>query len=135
MKSESKNKISSLLEVRIYRRSTVCPRSLDPFYVVTYYLYKMGHYFLDTQYTHNTKSVKTSWTYSKLLYKKGLDLMGIYLVCCKFILMEYWGGMLNTTCAIYRIRFLLVREAAKKVLFLVARPLRGEGGGKQGPGH
>ena len=28
------------------RWSTVCPRSSDPFYVVTYYN-KMGHYFLD----------------------------------------------------------------------------------------
>ena len=27
-------------------RCTVCPRSSDPFYVVTYYI-KMGHYFLD----------------------------------------------------------------------------------------
>ena len=28
---------------------TVCPRSSDPFYKVSYYN-KMGHYFLDTQY-------------------------------------------------------------------------------------
>ena len=30
-----------------------CPESSDPFYIVLL-LYKMGHYFLDTQYnTHN----------------------------------------------------------------------------------
>ena len=29
---------------------TVCPRRRDPFYTVTYY-YKLGNYFLDTQYT------------------------------------------------------------------------------------
>ena len=28
---------------------TVCPGSSDPFYIVSQ-LYKMGHYFLDTQY-------------------------------------------------------------------------------------
>ena len=28
---------------------TVCPRSIDPFYICTL-LYKMGHYFLDIQY-------------------------------------------------------------------------------------
>ena len=28
---------------------TVCPRSSDPFYIVTYYI-KWGHYFLDTRY-------------------------------------------------------------------------------------
>ena len=29
---------------------TVCLRCSDPFYKVTYYVYKMGHYFLDLQY-------------------------------------------------------------------------------------
>ena len=35
---------------------TVCPESSDPFYEVSR-LYKMGHYFLDTQYavTHSEK--------------------------------------------------------------------------------
>ena len=28
---------------------TICPRSSDPFYIVNF-LYKMGHYFLDTHY-------------------------------------------------------------------------------------
>ena len=31
---------------------TVCPGSSDPFYIVSQ-LYKMGHYFLDTQYPFN----------------------------------------------------------------------------------
>ena len=30
---------------------TVCPGSSDPFYIVSQ-LYKMGHYFLDTQYNY-----------------------------------------------------------------------------------
>ena len=37
---------------------TVCPRSSDPFYY-SHLLYKMGHYFLDTQY------VKVTWRYPK----------------------------------------------------------------------
>ena len=43
----------------------VCPRSSDPFYIVNV-LYKMGHYFLDTQYVH--KKV-TKITESFLFFK------------------------------------------------------------------
>ena len=37
------------VETTLPREYTVCPGSSDPFYTVRY-LYRMGHYFLDTQY-------------------------------------------------------------------------------------
>ena len=58
-----------------YMSSTVCPKSLDPFYIVTYYV----------------KGVMTSWPLS-------------------------------------------IQGSHKEKFFLVARPLRGGGGG-EGPGH
>ena len=39
--------------------ATICPISSDPFYIVTL-LYKMGHYFLDTQYDNLCYSFKYS---------------------------------------------------------------------------
>ena len=38
------------------RRNTVCPRSSDPFYIVTYYI-KLDHYFLDILYREVERSV------------------------------------------------------------------------------
>ena len=42
----SKESFTILKKALIY---TVCPRSSDPFYIVTYYM-NLGHYFLDRRY-------------------------------------------------------------------------------------
>ena len=41
-----------------------CLRSSDPFYIISYYLYKIGHYFPFYIISYYTKLVTTSWTYS-----------------------------------------------------------------------
>ena len=60
----------------------VCPRSSDQFYIVRY-KYKIGHYFLDTQYS------KIPILYSKR--KNGSLLPGhiVYWVDC-WIILKYW---------------------------------------------
>ena len=47
-------KQKSVLHYEFYY--TVCPGSRDPFYTISY-LYKMGHYFLDTQYSRRLGAV------------------------------------------------------------------------------
>ena len=48
-KYKVKNTPSSLNYLEDNLRPTVCPRSSDPLYIVSYYI-KWGHYFLDIQY-------------------------------------------------------------------------------------
>ena len=40
----------------VFDKSTVCPGSTDPFYIVTYYI-KWGDYFLDTRYINTFQKV------------------------------------------------------------------------------
>ena len=58
---------SSFVVIGTFFRATVCPRSSDLFYVVTYYV-KTGHYFLDTK----------KFTFS---YASTRSLGPFYLVC------------------------------------------------------
>ena len=52
-------------EIKKNLLTTICPRTLDPFYTAKLF-HKMGQGFLDIQYSHAdfTKWVKTSWRYS-----------------------------------------------------------------------
>ena len=50
-RGDVKKKIITIYDIHTYTPDTVCPRSSDPFDVVTYYM----------------KWVTTSWTYSNIL--------------------------------------------------------------------
>ena len=58
--------------------NTVCPRSSDPFYIVTYY--KMGHYFLDKQF--DKIIVTTIHKINKLLLLLYVKLPGPQHILC-----------------------------------------------------
>ena len=71
-------------------KGTACPRSSDPFYVETYYIYSIVYsdpFYVETYYI---KWVNTTWT-----FKQYMRQFLIYLV--KFLLILYVQEVVGTT--------------------------------------
>ena len=71
LKEKREDDIHAKMSTKRPENHTACPRSSDPFYVVTYYIkwvtsswthsklhHEMGHYFLDTQYLYRANSLE-----------------------------------------------------------------------------
>ena len=51
------------LKFNYKNENTICPRSSYLFYIVTYYLYIMGNYYLDREYYNDLLIILHAYTY------------------------------------------------------------------------